>query len=70
MKMLCKLFGHKWTYAFLPDTPEKTKPSVRFCHKCLSIQYRKYHMGSKIWSHAIRYTELGAMTNVEGYGEK
>jgi len=66
--MMCKIFNHKWQYAFIVRNNERIY--LRSCKRCNKLQWYKSYMTSMIWSNAILYTNKGAKEDCLGYGLK
>ena len=66
-KLICKYFGHKWIYSFIPSDINQDKTDIRTCSCCNEIEYwKKYtflfknnHI-TEYWSCMITYTGKGA----------
>jgi len=64
-KLICKYFGHKWIYGFIPSSINHEKTNVRTCKCCNEIQYWKkesilFRDESEFWSTLVTYTDFGA----------
>jgi hypothetical protein len=68
--LLCKIFGHKWTYYSLEVSPYR---DVRVCKHCTDMQHYKPVPGKIpidiIWMNVVQYREKGAKLYVRGYGK-
>ena len=71
-RLLCKLFGHKWSYFFVHrEVMGVNGQDVRVCKRCNQPQAWTMHItGKNIWSNCIWYKDKGAKEHVKGYGIK
>ena len=65
-KILYKLFGHKWKYAFTSSIGGKTRFDFRVCLRTDEMQYlykddtKLMNDGEPFWMNAVSYTDKGA----------
>jgi len=59
MKIMCKIFGHRYVYSILPDSPLR---NLRVCTRCGIIEeYRDMTTSIKGWFQLVSRTKMGAM---------
>lgn len=68
MKILCKLFGHKWVYSFLDYNPFKHLRTCKWCHQ--TQEWKRNYIGTEfIWSYIMQFADKGAKEICPGYGK-
>ena len=70
-RLICKIFGHKWRYAFSPtDALQTENVDIRVCGVCGKTQHWKEIFNNLqeteyVWMNMITYTEFSELKNVE-----
>lgn len=69
MKLICKIFGHRWLY--FRDVMYIPGRKFRVCKHCNKLQdLRDLPVFGKGWYGLIQYTDKGAKENLKEFYEK
>ena len=64
MDLICRIFGHSWTYFFTGSDCFNERVDVRVCKCCGKTQhYKKIPTtlkGEYVWMNMVQYTKKGA----------